>query len=307
MTYLFIAIFLSSIIPVIFKITEDKNLNRYGVTLFNYLAAVIISFFMSRTQNLFSYLNEERLNEFISEIPVVLFNNQSTFSKGSSAIWAVVVGLTLGIMFCLAFVQYQKSIKTNGISLSNTFLKLSVLVPMIISLGLWQEYPTTFQWLGIILSFLAIIISNISFKKNSLKDIRLNLILLLVYGGFAEFSTKLFQKYALIEFRNLLLLSIFTSALITSLIVVIVSKKSFGKNELLAGILVGIPNLFTSYFMVLAFSQLNTSTAVLLNSSGTIVLVLIYGKFFFKEKLMKKEKIAIALTIIAMIAINYSP
>lgn len=307
MTYLFVAILLSSIIPVIFKITEGKNLNRYGVTLFNYLAAVVISYFMSRSQNLFSYINKESINGFLTEAPSVLIRNQETFSKGSSAVWAVIVGLTLGVMFCMAFVQYQKSIKANGISLSNTFLKLSVLVPMIISLILWKEYPTTFQWIGIVLSFLAILISNISFKKNTIKDIRLNLMLLLIYGGFAEFSTKLFQKYALIEFKNLLLLSIFTSALITSLIVVIVSKKSFGKNEIISGILVGIPNLFTSYFMVLAFSKLNTSTAVLLNSSGTIVLVLIYGKIFFKENLMKKEKIAIGLTILAMIAINYKP
>jgi drug/metabolite transporter (DMT)-like permease len=307
MTYLFIAIFLSSIIPVIFKITEDKNLNRYGVTLFNYTAAVIISFFMSKRQNLFSYLTIENLDKFLSELPSVVFNNQAVFSKGGSAVWAVVVGLILGVTFCLAFVQYQKSIKNNGISLSNTFLKLSVLVPMIISLVLWKEFPTNFQWIGIILSFSAIIISNVSFKKDTIKDIRLNLILLLIYGGFAEFSTKLFQKYALIEFKNLLLLSIFTSALITSLLVVVISKKRFGKKEIAAGILVGIPNLFTSYFMVLAFSKLNTSTAVMLNSSGTIVLVLLYGKFFFKEKLKKKEKIAVFLTILAMLAINYKP
>ncbi len=305
MTYLFIAIFLSSIIPVIFKFTENKNLNRYAVTFFNYLTASVIAFFMSKNEKLFNLLNLNSLNIFIGEFKQVVLLRNNIFSPEASTIWALVVGLTLGILFCLSFVQYQKSIKTNGISLSNTFLKLGVLIPMTISLILWEEYPTTFQWMGITLSLIAILIANINFKKDSIKDIRLNLLLLILYGGLAQFATKLFQKYALIEYKNLLLFFIFLSALITSLLIIVKNKNKFGINEFLSGTLVGIPNLFTSYFMVLAFTQINTSTAVLLNSSGTIVLVLIYGFFIFKERLKNREKMAIVLTIIAMIAINY--
>ncbi|MDW7668870.1 MAG: hypothetical protein SCJ93_08605, partial [Bacillota bacterium] len=267
--------------------------------------ASVIAFFMSKNEKLFNLLNLDSLNIFIGEFKQVVLLRNSIFTPESSTIWALIVGLTLGILFCLSFVQYQKSIKTNGISLSNTFLKLGVLIPMTISLILWEEYPTTFQWIGITLSLIAILIANINFKKDSIKDIRLNLLLLILYGGLAQFATKLFQKYALIEYKNLLLFFIFLSALITSLLIIVKNKNIFGINEFLSGTLVGIPNLFTSYFMVLAFAQINTSTAVLLNSSGTIVLVLIYGFFIFNERLKNREKMAIALTIIAMIAINY--
>ncbi len=305
MTYLLLSIFLSSLIPVVFKLTEDKNLNRYAVTLFNYLTATIIAFFMSKNLDLFKYLDFNSLATFKNEFNNVVWLRADVFSPEGSTIWAVVVGLSLGILFCLSFVQYQKSIKINGISLSNTFLKLGVLIPMTISLILWEEYPTSYQWLGIVLSLIAIIIANVSFKEESIKDLRLNLLLLILYGGLAQFATKLFQKYAMIEYKNLLLFFIFASALITSLIIIVKNKNNFGISEFLSGTLVGIPNLFTSYFMVLAFTKMNTSTAVLLNSSGTIVLVLIYGFFVFKEKLKNREKVAIALTIIAMIAINY--
>ena len=305
MTYLLLSIFLSSLIPVVFKLTEDKNLNRYAVTLFNYLTATIIAFFMSKNLDLFKYLDFNSLATFKNEFNNVVWLRADVFSPEGSTIWAVVVGLSLGILFCLSFVQYQKSIKINGISLSNTFLKLGVLIPMTISLILWEEYPTSYQWLGIVLSLIAIIIANVSFKEESIKDLRLNLLLLIIYGGLAQFATKLFQKYAMIEYKNLLLFFIFASALITSLIIIVKNKNNFGISEFLSGTLVGIPNLFTSYFMVLAFTKMNTSTAVLLNSSGTIVLVLIYGFFVFKEKLKNREKVAIALTIIAMIAINY--
>jgi len=293
------------LIPVVFKLTEDKNLNRYAVTLFNYLTATIIAFFMSKNLDLFKYLDFNSLTTFKNEFNNVVLLREDVFSPEASTIWAVVVGLSLGILFCLSFVQYQKSIKINGISLSNTFLKLGVLIPMTISLILWEEYPTSYQWLGIVLSLIAIIIANVSFKEESIKDLRLNLLLLIIYGGLAQFATKLFQKYAMIEYKNLLLFFIFASALITSLIIIVKNKNNFGISEFLSGTLVGIPNLFTSYFMVLAFTKMNTSTAVLLNSSGTIVLVLIYGFFVFKEKLKNREKVAIALTIIAMIAINY--
>lgn len=305
MTYLFISIFLSSIIPVAFKITESKYLNRYAITFFNYLTASIIAFFMSKNKNLFKLLNLESLNFFKREFTQVVLLRNDIFTPEGSTIWALLVGLSLGVLYCLSFVQYQKSIKINGISLSNTFLKLGVLIPMIVSLILWEEYPTTFQWIGIILSLIAIIIANINFKKDSIEDVRLNLLLLIIYGGLAQFATKLFQKYALIEYKNLLLFFIFISALITSFLIIIKNKNNFGFNEIFSGSLLGIPNLFTSFFMVLAFTQINTSTAVLLNSSGSIVLVLIYGFFIFKEKLKAKEKIAIILTILAMITINY--
>jgi drug/metabolite transporter (DMT)-like permease len=260
---------------------------------------------MSQRENLFKNLNGGSITSFTTEFRNVVILREDIFTAEASTIWAAIVGLSLGILFCLSFVQYQKSIKVNGISLSNTFLKLGVLIPMTISLVLWEEYPTNFQWVGIILSLLAILIANINFKKDSIKDIRLNLLLLILYGGLAQFATKLFQKYALIEYKNLLLFFIFLSALLTSLIIIIKNKNRFGLNEFVSGTLVGIPNLFTSYFMVLAFTKMNTSTAVLLNSSGTIVLVLLYGLFIFKEKLLHREKIAIALTILAMITINY--
>lgn len=305
MTYLGISIFLSSLIPVVFKFTEGKNLNRFAVTFFNYLTAAIIAFIMSYNQSLFANLNFKSLASFQQEFNQIIWNNQGTFGVEASGIWAMIVGLSLGILFCLSFVQYQKSIRTNGMSLSNTFLKLGVLIPMVISIILWKEYPSTFQWIGISLALLAILIANINFKNDSIKDIRLNLILLIIYGGFAQFATKLFQKYALVEYKNLFLFFIFFSALMTSLIIIIKNKNKFGIWEFISGSLVGVPNLFTSYFMVLAFTKLNTSTAVMLNSAGTIVLVLIYGYFFFKERLKPKEKLAIVITIIAMIAINY--
>lgn len=304
MIYLMLSIIFSSLIPIIFKVSEEKGLNRYVVTSFNYVMAITVSFIISINKGLFSTLNYTSFQSFKNEFIEVIVNNTGIFSVEASTVWALIVGCSTGIFFCTSFIQYQKSIKESGISLSNIFLKMSILIPIAISIFLWKEYPNRYQTFGMILCAISIVIINIDFNQNYLKSIKPSLLLLLLYGGIGGFSTKIYQKYALIQYKDLLLFFIFTAAFLVSLIYIFKEKRDYTKYDVITGLLVGIPNLFTSFFMVLALNYINTSTAYLLSSAGSIVLVLIVGVLIFKEKLATKEKIAILITIIALGLIN---
>lgn len=301
MIYLFLAIICSSLIAIVFKVSETNNMNRYAVTTMNYFTAFIVSLFLSFKDGLFlCQPREDFFNEFYS----VIINGEGIFTGYSSVIWSIIVGCIAGIFFFLSFIYYQKGVRENGVGLAGTFAKLGILVPMSLSIVLWNEFPTSVQWVGIILSIISILIVNISFKRTSLKDIRLNLIFLFLFGGLAEFSNKIFQKYAIVEYKSLFLFVVFFVAFLVSFITTLKRKKKVKTRDLITGVMVGIPNLFSSFFLIMALNYMKTSVVFPIYSAGSIVVITIAGVLFFKEILKRKEIISIIMTIIALVLIN---
>lgn len=304
MFYLILAIICSSSIALIFKHSEKNNLNRLAVTTANYFTALFISFIFILNNKLFSLFDGGEFKELFSQIKEVVFLNRGLFSKEASLGWTVLIGIIAGIFFFLSFIYYQKSVKNDGVGLAGVFSKLGILLPMLFSIIFWKEYPTSVQWLGISLAIISIIIVNFPFKKDWKKALRLALILLFFYGGIAEFSNKLFQKYASLNFKPLFLFSVFVTAFIISLIFTLKSSEDFGMKDIFTGIMVGVPNLFSSFFLISALDLLKTAVVFPIFSAGSIVVISLGGFFIFKERLNRKEVSAIVMTIIALVLIN---
>ncbi|MBU3193065.1 DMT family transporter [Clostridium algidicarnis] len=305
MGYLFLAIVCSSSIALIFKYSEGSKMNRYAVTSVNYFTALFISLLMIIAKpSTKIHITDISIKGFILECSKVLSQNHVYFSPESSFIWALVVGIIGGAFFFLSFIYYQKSVRENGASLSGTFGKLGILVPMIFSILFWKEIPKPFQWVGIFIALFSIVFANISYDENNNKSINLTLILLFLFGGMAEFQNKLFQKYALLEYKDVFLFVTFTMAFLLSLHFVLKSKEKILKRDLLTGFLVGIPNLFSSYFLIMALNSVNTSIALPVYSAGSIIFISLGEVLLYKEKLSNKNKIAVGLVVFALVLIN---
>ncbi len=302
MFYLTLAIICSASIALIFKYTESSNTNRYLITSANYFIAFSTSLFMIFSKNLLSDVTRDI--SFIEDCKLLASNSLHVLSPHSSIIWGLVVGSISGSFFYLSFIYYQKSVKENGVGISGTIAKLGILIPMIFSIVLWKELPSSIQWVGILLSLLSILIVNLS--PNSLEkfDIKPTIILLFIFGGMAEFSTKIYQKYALNDYKDVFLFSIFFVAFLISIFYTLKERGKITKKDILTGFAVGIPNLFSSYFLILSLDTLKTSVAFPIYSAGSIVLINIGGFLIFKEHIAKKNKVAILLTIIALVIIN---
>ena len=201
MFYLFLATLCSASIALIFKHSEGKGNNRYAVTTTNYLVAFITSAFMIAWKGL---LSEMRFSwKGFDEFSAVLSGAEPLFSPLASVYWGMVLGSIAGIFFFLSFIYYQKSVKENGAGISGTFAKLGILIPMIFSVVLWREMPTAMQWGGILLALTSILLVNVT--KDAL-TVNKTLLLLFLLGGFAEFSNKIFQKYAINAYKDVFLL-----------------------------------------------------------------------------------------------------
>ena len=304
MIYLILAIFCSSSIALVFKHSENNNMNRLAVTTTNYFVAFSISLVFIWRNGLFNHFEGGEFTKLFHEFKNVFLFNNKIFSEKASLAWTVLIGIFAGIFFFLSFIYYQKSVKNDGVGLSGVFSKLGILLPMLLSIILWQEYPSSVQWVGISLAICSIVLVNFPFNKDWKKAIRLSLILLFFYGGIAEFSNKLFQKYAALNLKPLFLFFVFVTAFLISLFFVIKDKNKINHQDLLTGIMVGVPNLFSSFFLINALDVLKTAVVFPIFSAGSIVVISVGGFMIFQEKLNRREVSAIIMTIIALVLIN---
>lgn len=303
MLYLLLAILCSSSIALIFKYSETHDMNRYAVTSTNYFTALVVSLIMVITSKL-DLLKDISVSSFFKDFTKVVLHNNSSFSPGSSLTWAIIIGIVAGFFFFLSLIYYQKSVNENGVGISGCFGKLGILIPMLLSIILWRELPTLFQWFGILLSLLSITIVNLPGKNSSKTNFSFTLILLFLFGGLAEFSNKIFQKYAIVDYKSVFLLFVFLVAFLISMYFTLKSKNPITKFDLVIGFMVGIPNLFSSFFLILALNYIKTSVAFPIYSAGSILLINLGGFIIFKEKLKPKDLFSILLTILALIFIN---
>lgn len=302
MFYLFLATLCSATIALIFKHSENSNTNRYLVTSSNYFIAFSISLFIMLYKNLLFEVS--KTDSFIHEFKFLLSQDSYVLSPYGSIIWGVIVGCIAGFFFFSSFIYYQKSVRDNGVGISGTFAKLGILIPMIFSIIIWKEFPEVLQWIGIVLSLVSILIVNLSAESLEKFDLKPTLILLFVLGGMAEFSNKIYQNYALNDYKAVFLFCIFFVAFSISIIFTLKSKAKFNIKDMLIGFAVGIPNLFSSYFLILSLDTVKASVAYPVFTAGSILLINLGGYFIFKEKISRKNKLAIMLIVIALILIN---
>ncbi len=299
MFYLLLAIVCSGSIALIFKYSESKECNRALVTTFNYLTATVISAIA---------LAKSGLNvpaSFDGIMAKTMANFAGTLTPEGSFGASILLGIITGFLFFIGFVVYQKSINECGPSISGMFGKMGILVPMIFSIFLWNEMPSAIKWVGIVLSFASILIINVNPTNLKESDFKPILIILFVFYGCADFMNKVFQKYALVEYKNFFLLIVFISATIFSLGMLFKNRKEgFNLTSCLVGIGVGIPNMFSSFFLIDALKTLEAAVVYPIFSAGGIVFIMFMSYIIFKERLSKKEKLAAALTIVSMAIVN---
>ena len=287
MLYLLLAIACSACIALIFKHSEMVGMNRYAVTSANYVTACLVSGSLMAVKGL------PLPDEFALVASLGL-------SPAAGLVWAVLAGMGAGAVFFLGFIYYQIAVHRHGVGLAGAFAKLGILVPMSLSLMLWREYPTAVQWGGIGLAVFSIVLVNPPAKRS----LRTALLLLFLFCGAAEFSNKVFQKYGFQEHKSLFLLVTFAVAFLCSLVATVKAHRPVTQRDLLTGIAVGVPNLFSSFFLILALEHIKATVAFPAFGAGTIVIINVVGILFFKERLTRPEQLAVALTITALILIN---
>lgn len=84
----------------------------------------------------------------------------------------------------------------------------------------------------------------------------------------------------------------------------LVKKQNITRKEWLYGFMIGIPNYFSSYFLLMSLNHLPSIVVYPTYSMATIVTISLCGYFFFKEIINKEMIMTFVLIMISIGLLN---
>ena len=216
---------------------------------------------------------------------------------------ACLMGLVNGVLYLAGFLLLQRNIRCNGVVLSSTFLKLGLLVSMVVSVLFFRERPVFWQWLGFFLAVVAIVLINYR-PGGKQADSKWGLLLLLLAGGGGDAMSKVFEELGNPTLSGHFLLYTFLTAFGLCAILFGLKREKTGIREVFFGLLIGIPNFFSAKFLLAALKTVPAVIVYPVCSVGTILVVTMAGVLLFRERLEKKQWLALGMILMALVLLN---
>jgi drug/metabolite transporter (DMT)-like permease len=288
MMYLIGSVVLSSYLTLAFKMCQRFNIPLFQAIVFNYITCVITG----------SIVNKG-------------FPINTTVISQSWFHWALLMGVLFITIFNIIGITAQK----NGVAVASVANKLSLIIPVILSLWLYNESLGGIKLVGVLLALVAVVFTCYpSAKKGDSHNSSSILlpIILFVGSGFLDALINHVQKnHVNSSNSNAYLISGFFSAGCIGVLVLLYSyatkKMAFSIKPLIAGILIGVPNYFSIWCLVhyLKTTSLQSNASIPINNMGIVLFSSIMAFLLFKEKLSNINWIGVALSIIAILLIAF--
>ncbi|MCM2302103.1 MAG: EamA family transporter [Flavobacteriaceae bacterium] len=282
MIYLLLSVFFASSLFVILKYFEKYQINNFQAIVVNYFVAFSMGFLLS--------------DKMVS----VNFIVTKSWFFGS---------VILGILFITIFNVTALTAQRGGLSVASVAGKMSLVIPVLFGIIVYQESFSLYKFIGFILALLAVFLT--SKKSNGVafnKSILLLTAILFMGAGTIDTLVKYIEmKYVA---TDELIYYIATTFLIAGCIGIailmfqLISKKtSILFKNIIGGIVLGVPNYFSLYFLIKALQHptLESSTIFTINNVLIVLVTSLLGIMLFKEYLSVRNKVGILLSIVAIL------
>lgn len=286
MIYFILVIVLNTLLSVLFKIFPKYNIDTFQAIVFNYITCVITGTW------------------YLGAMPFT--------TTQMHAAW-LPYAIIMGIAFISVFNLIGYCTKTIGITATTISNKLSLIIPVIISIIAYNETSTTLRIIGILLAIPAVYFSSKKTEKadkqNSWKLIALLFLLSGLLDSFVKFVETTFLNHT--EDQAYYTIYVFSTAAIIGMGILIQNlirkKNKFEFKNVIAGCILGIPNYFSIYFFIKLLNShiMNSSAIIPIANIGVVVCAAIAALFLFKERMNKVNTIGLLLGIAAILLIAF--
>tara|TARA_B110000305_G_scaffold228709_1_gene278814 strand:+ start:41 stop:904 length:864 start_codon:yes stop_codon:yes gene_type:complete len=284
--YLLLSILASTIIFIIFKLFEKFQINIFQ--------AIVVNYCIAFTTGILSY------------------NGTITISQLPNLDWFYYT-LILGALFIIVFNLMAITTQKSGLSVVSVATKMSVVVPVLFGLLYYNESLGNVKLIGIAIALIAVYLTSNKSKQGISVNRKSIVLPILVFIGSGIIDTSIkFLEDTYVANNDVPLFSaiIFLAAAIIGFIFIIIQiirgSFKFEFKNIIAGICLGVPNYFSIYFLVktLRSDILESSGIFAINNVSIVALSTFAGIFIFKEKLIRKNWIGIALAILSIVLIS---
>jgi drug/metabolite transporter (DMT)-like permease len=284
--YLLLSILFNAVLFIIIKLFAKFNIDALQALVVNYFIAFGVGLFFLDTT--FS--------------PTIILTQD--WFKGS---------VILGFVFISTFYATTITSQRNGLSVASVASKMSVIIPIILGVILYNETLGMIKILGILLALIAVYFT--SKKETGEIQQASNLlfpILVFIGAGTIDSSLKYLQTFHVPSnqiglFSSVTFFCAFSVGILILVFLSLKGKIKFAGRNILGGIALGLPNFFSLYYLVkmLEAKAFESATLFTIHNIAIVLVSTFVGILFFKEKISMRNAIGIGLALFALFLVTY--
>lgn len=283
MIFLFLSIIFSTIINLVFRWYKQWNINTSEAITWNYLICAVCGI---------------ALNEDPDIKGIYQYYNWSLFA------------IILGFLFIGVFFLMARTAQEFGVSVSAISAKMAVIFPVLFGLIALKEQLNILITAGILLSLVSVWLVSASSGKAERGRFWYYPFLVFTGSGIIDASLK-YLSWKHPDFSEATLsVQIFSTAAVVGFVILGFNSIGNGKlpvlKNLFAGVLLGVPNYFSIYFLLKAINIPRFPASVLfpVNNIGVVLLSALLSLIIFKESFDKRKMAGLFLAIIAIVILS---
>jgi drug/metabolite transporter (DMT)-like permease len=284
--YLLLSILFNAVLFIIIKLFAKFNIDALQALVVNYFIAFGVGLFFLDT----------------SFSPQIIISQE--WFKGS---------VLLGFIFISTFYVTTITSQRNGLSVASVASKMSVIIPIILGVFLYDETLGNVTILGIIIALIAVYFT--SKKETGEIQQASNLvfpILVFIGAGTIDSSLKYLQTFHVPSnqiglFSSVTFFCAFSVGILILVFLSLKGKIKFAGRNILGGIALGLPNFFSLYYLVkmLEAKAFESATLFTIHNIAIVLVSTFVGILFFKERISMRNALGIGLALFALFLVTY--
>jgi len=281
MTDLFLTIFLSSLIFVLFKVFPLFKIDTFQAIVFNYISAFLCGY--------------------------ILYGSELKDENWENTNW-IFYAVLAALLFISLFVLMGKSAQKNGIAITSVAVKMSMAVSVLGMVFIYNEQLPFLKILAILLAFSGVILVSFSKKSSDSKQQTWWMLLILFFGsGILDLLLNYVQKTQ-VDVISTALFSAFGFGLagligLGILIAQIIRRKTrIEFRNIIGGVILGVPNFFSIFLLMRAYNSVTWSDSSVLAVINVAVVCIstLCGTLIFSEKISWAKALGLCCSLLAI-------
>ena len=287
MIYLILAIIFSTSVFVAMRLFERFKLDNHQALMWNYVFAAGTGFLMCKQ-----------------------------FDAPAQLVAEPWFGLSIltGFWFIFTYLLMTASTQRSGVTITSLSSKLSVVLPTLAGVVLFNERLNFVATMGIVLALVALFLVVGGGKRDAINRVSTNRLLpiLIFFGtGTGDILMKLTEQRNHGDNMSFMIAFIYFIAMLFGILIVaydlIRDKSKWQWKNAIGGIGLGVINFFSTFCVYHAMRCFDNVVLFPIYNIGVVSLTALTGWLLFKEKLTWKNYLGLAIAIIAVILITLKP
>jgi drug/metabolite transporter (DMT)-like permease len=279
MIYLALSISCSTIIVLLFRSFTNFRIHSFQAIVFNYLTCLLIG--LSNTSS-----------GQLMKVPAWSGLEHAVF---------------LGMLFIALFYLIARTTQTIGVTVASVAQKLSFVIPVIAGIAVFDEAFNLLKLTGFILAVLAVLFISVRTGEIKMKDHFWMPLLVFAGSGVCDLMIKIVEEWHIgpvtkATFTVVLFGTAFFFGFMWMAGRILFTAERPDLRSVFAGVLLGIPNYGSIYFLIAALQQsgLEASQVFPINNVGIILLSAAMAWMIFSEHLNRMQIAGLVLALAAI-------